>query len=320
MAEAGYAEGFKISMLSFGSSGSSAGVNLVYADILRRNLKIESEVNALTSAEMAQRLKDNNYDMHTDIMYIGEDPIKLVKYFGTGGSSNTSHYSNPELDNKLAELDRIIAPEKRREAIWDIERILLTDLPGLPTGTFIANIMPYYNWVKNIRWNYTSYSNVCRWEDIWIDQSIANQAGNVEDTSPTPTVATTPTPTPSEQATPTPTTAPTPMATAESYDRPDIPIVWESIDPPEAKQGASTVVTFKITVPPGSTAAILYILPVSGTRSTSCVDNKVAGADGKVTLSFSINSHISSGEGTLELTVTQTNGTKTVVTRPYINR
>jgi peptide/nickel transport system substrate-binding protein len=324
MAEAGYADGFKITMVSFGASGSSAGVNLVYADILRRHLNIDCEALALTSPEMAQRLKDDNYDLHTDIMYVGEDPVKLVNYFGTDGSGNHSHYSNPELDNKLAQLDRIIDPEERWEAIWDIERLLLTDLPALPTGTFIANIMPYYNWVKNIRWNNTSYSNVCRFEDIWIDQSIANQA-TLDETTPTPTPEATATPeptaTPTPTATPIPTeVTPTPTATSESYDRPDIPIIWESIDPPEAVAGAGTVVTFKFTVPAGSYVEIIYLLPQSGTESKTSSANGVAGADGKITLSFSIYPHVLSGEGTLKLTVTQTNGTKTTITRPYFNR
>ncbi|MFH0941935.1 MAG: ABC transporter substrate-binding protein, partial [Chloroflexota bacterium] len=262
MAEAGYPNGFKLTMISTGQVSSFAGSNLVYADALRKYLNIESEALALTTPAIQQRLKDNNYDLHTDIMYIGEDPVKLIDYFGSNGSGNSAHYANPELDRMLADLDRILDPEKRRLAIWDIERRLLTDLPGLPTGTFIANIMPYYNWVKNIRWTNTSYSNVCRFEDIWIDQSIAKQAGLTESTPP-PSITTPPAtpPTPTPTPTPAPTTTNT---TAASYDRPDVPIIWDSIDPPEAKSGTGGTVTFKLTVPPGSFCSIIYILPVSG--------------------------------------------------------
>lgn len=107
--------------------------------------------------------------------------------------------------------------------------------------------------------------------------------------------------------------------TGDSYDRPEIPIIWESIDPPQATAGAGEMITFKLKVPPNSLCAILYILPVSGTRSGTSVDSQISDADGNVTLSFSIYPHVSAGEGTLELTVTQSDGTVTVVTRPYMN-
>jgi hypothetical protein len=101
---------------------------------------------------------------------------------------------------------------------------------------------------------------------------------------------------------------------------PDIPIIWESIVPPEAVAGSGATVTITLTVPPNSKCDILYILPVTSTRSTNSVNQGISGADGKIELSFPINNHVNAGEGTLELTVTQADGTITVVTRPYWNR
>jgi hypothetical protein len=72
----------------------------------------------------------------------------------------------------LAELDHIVDPVERREVVWAIERQLLTDLPILPTGTFIGNMMPYYPHVKNLRWINMRYSNTVRLEDVWIDESL----------------------------------------------------------------------------------------------------------------------------------------------------
>ena len=54
--------------------------------------------------------------------------------------------------------------------------------------------------------------------------------------------------------------------------------------------------------------------------STSSLDEGTSDADGKIELSFPINHHVRAGEGTLELTVTQADGTITVVTRPYWNQ
>jgi ABC-type transport system substrate-binding protein len=91
---------------------------------------------------------------------------------GANGFANWTNYSNHEFDRMINELDRIINPKKRREAIWDVEHILLTDLPALSTGYFIASFMPYYPHVKNLRWTNMSDSNICRFEDVWIDESL----------------------------------------------------------------------------------------------------------------------------------------------------
>jgi hypothetical protein len=76
------------------------------------------------------------------------------------------------MDKMMAELDYILEPTGRREAIWAIERLLLTELPMLPTGAFNLNFMPYYPHVKNLRWNGIPYSNINRLEDVWIDESL----------------------------------------------------------------------------------------------------------------------------------------------------
>jgi len=173
MAEAGYLNGFKLTMLGTGSSASYAGANIVFADTLRKTLNINSEViPGLSGMEIQNRLDEGAYDLYNKALTVGLDPAQLVTYFGTDGYDNNSHYSNPELDRILAELDRIIDPDKRREAIWEIERILLTDLPALPTGIFVPSFKSYYPHVKNPRWTDQKYSDICQFEDVWMDESL----------------------------------------------------------------------------------------------------------------------------------------------------
>jgi peptide/nickel transport system substrate-binding protein len=172
MAEAGYPDGFKLNMLSSLGAQTEAGVSLVLGDALRKYLRIDAVLTSVEAVEMYKRTDEDNYDMFTTTMNIGQDPIGLLTYFGTSGYANWAKYYNPKVDRLLAELDYIIDPLARRDTIWEIERILLTDLPALPTGTFIANFMPYYPHIKNIRWTSMSYSNTCRLEDVWIDESL----------------------------------------------------------------------------------------------------------------------------------------------------
>lgn len=105
----------------------------------------------------------------------------------------------------------------------------------------------------------------------------------------------------------------------DPYDLPDIPIIWESIEPPEAVAGVPTLVTFKLTVPPNSLVSIAFVTP-SGAVSNYSYAEAMSGADGKITLSWETHQHHTAGEGALELTVTQPDGTKTVVKRPFWNR
>ncbi|MFA5317178.1 MAG: ABC transporter substrate-binding protein [Dehalococcoidales bacterium] len=173
MVEAGYPAGFEMDMMSAeaGSRGNT-GATLIFAEALRKHLKIDASISSgLGTIEIEKRLEEGSYDTYTRTLEV-PDPLQLTIYFGTEGYANHSRYSNPELDKILAELDHILDPDKRREAIWELERILLTDKAALPTGCFVPNFMPYYPYVKNLRWNYISYSNISRLEDVWIDESL----------------------------------------------------------------------------------------------------------------------------------------------------
>lgn len=316
MIDAGYPDGFKMNILSDGGTTmTEGGLALVYADALKKYLKIDATVNiGLGQTEIYKRRAEGNFDLYASSLRVERNPVQMADYVSTGGAGNYSRYSNPEVDNILSGLDRVFDPAERRAEIWQVERTLLTDLPMLPTGTFIGNLMPYYPWVKNLRWINMRYSNLVRFEDVWIDQSIARQE---------PVIETTPPP----SSTPPPATTTAPPATSDngtppSYDRPDIPIVWVSIDPPEAIAKSDQKVTIKMKVPPGAYVYLIYILPKTGTRSTYSHDEKVADANGDITLSFSIFHDVYDGMGTLEATVKDgtTKAVIGVVTHPYLNK
>lgn len=168
MAEAGYPDGFELNMMATGPGGGT----LVFADELHQNLKIDAKVTAnLGTNELQTRIKNDDYDIYL-YSFPMTTPVQLNDYFVTGGYINYSNYSNNEVDRLASDIDYIIDPDKSRETIWSIERILLTELPVLPTGRFNPSFMPYYPWVKNIRFNYISYSNINRMEDIWLDESL----------------------------------------------------------------------------------------------------------------------------------------------------
>lgn len=323
LAEAGYADGFTLDFLSTKGSGTGGytGALLVFGDALLKNLNINVTLSAVAGTEVQKRLSEDNYQAYMTSLSVGQDPVQLTTYFGTGQSANYPHYSNPELDKMLADLDRIVNPEKRREAIWGIERTLLTDLPALPTGCFITNYMAAYPYVKNLRYINLSYSRACGFDEVWIDSDIYKQiqgrlpTDQIPTPTPTPTPSPTPTPTPEATATPVPT--PTQDAT-DPYNNPDWPVTWVSITPKVAIHGEGTEITVVLKVPPGSLCDITFINAGTGTRSARKPNNVVADADGNATLGpWAISVNAAAGESTIELTNTKPDGTKIVVNHPY---
>lgn len=308
MSEAGYANGLKLKMVAAGTgSTASAGETMVFAEALRTKLNIDVEVFASeTQTSLQQRLDENNYDTYTHQMNL-MDPIQLKDFSETGGNSNWAKYSNPDLDKMLDELDEISDPEERREAVWAIERILLTDLPMLPTGCFVPTYLCYYPWVKNLRWNGISYSAINRVEDVWIDKSVGNY---------TPMPVQTPEPTPTTVPTPTSTSTSDNQTTTVSYDNLDWPVIWVSIDPPEG--GKSVVVTVTLKVPPGSLCQLQYITTLGGRYDSGKFPDVIADKDGNAVIVDEMSYKTTPGpEGYLELTNIKPDGSKIVVTHPY---
>lgn len=119
--------------------------------------------------------------------------------------------------------------------------------------------------------------------------------------------------TPPAGTAPLPTT--TPVVSGDPNDRPDIPVLWISITPNPGRFGTEITVVLK--VPPGATCD-LSLIYYTGTASAYKPDPVIADAEGNATLKWTATSGPPIAlDGTLELTVTQANGTKTVVSHPY---
>lgn len=108
---------------------------------------------------------------------------------------------------------------------------------------------------------------------------------------------------------PTTTTAPPPTTTTAT-----IPITVVSIS--DAHPGDDVTVTIKTT--PGAEVTILFVMP-NGTNSTFPTDNKkVAGADGSITWTWNINSHVPAGEATYTFTASLNGQTSTLSVKKTI--
>ena len=101
---------------------------------------------------------------------------------------------------------------------------------------------------------------------------------------------------------------------AVSYDDPDWPVTWVSIDPPEISK--EILVTVTLIVPPGSTCELMYITAWAGRYAANQFPTVVADADGNAVLKLVMSSHFTTGTAGLELTNTKTDGSKIVILHP----
>jgi hypothetical protein len=106
-----------------------------------------------------------------------------------------------------------------------------------------------------------------------------------------------------------------------SYDDPDWPVYWVSIEPEIGKREVD-VLTVTLKVPPGSLCEMVYLTELRQRYGTTTFESVVADADGNAVMSWLINKNVTPANraetlGGLELTNTKVDGTKIVVEHPY---
>jgi ABC-type transport system substrate-binding protein len=169
MAEAGYADGFKLQLVVQSTPEKEKYVTIL-ADILRRELKIDTEIVVRIDAE-AQKLRDaKQYGTYAQgMLALVGDPDEVVGYFRTGNPANFTGYSNPELDKLIDQQSTEMDVAKRKQLVNQMERLIWKDIPALPEGLnrLGSNYWPY---VKNFIVHDASYSSNVMMEQTWLQK------------------------------------------------------------------------------------------------------------------------------------------------------
>jgi ABC-type transport system substrate-binding protein len=171
MAEAGYADGFKLRLTSRNNADFER-ILVTIGDHLQRHLNIETEIVMREVAE-AMKLRDaGDFDLYWELCYaLLGDPDEYTEYFTTDGSGNFGGYSNPELDKLFEKQSQTVDLHERIAIMQDIERIILTDLPILPSGVNYTYVMAWYPYVKNFTPAPTGYCQAhLKMEQVWLDK------------------------------------------------------------------------------------------------------------------------------------------------------
>jgi peptide/nickel transport system substrate-binding protein len=144
------------------------------AVILTDQLKkifIASELDILDTPRWYARLAKKDYTIGLNVTGVSvDDPDgNLVENYSCNSERNYTQYCNAEVDRLLAAQSRELDKDKRKQIVWDIERLLVDDAarPIILHGAAANCWQPY---VKGYTPHDNSQYNYLRYEDVWLDK------------------------------------------------------------------------------------------------------------------------------------------------------
>jgi peptide/nickel transport system substrate-binding protein len=167
LAEAGYPDGFETELHSWAQYPFLSNAAIVIQEQLKQ-IGIEAETRFEENAIYLENYFAGNFDMSVTGTSAYVDPNDVIlANFGTGESNNGMGYSNPEVDELIAEGMAATDQAERADIYRRIQEILLEDLPWI--NLFIAS---QYEAMKDYVKGYVHIptgSNISL-KETWLDQ------------------------------------------------------------------------------------------------------------------------------------------------------
>jgi peptide/nickel transport system substrate-binding protein len=144
--------------------------SVIVADQLKK-IYINSELDIVDTPRWYAKLQKKDYTIGLNVTGVSvDDPDgNMVENYSCKSERNYTQYCNADVDKLLAAQSRELDREKRRQIVWDIERILVEDAarPMILHGSAANCWQPY---VKGFAPHDNSQYNNLRFEDVWLDK------------------------------------------------------------------------------------------------------------------------------------------------------
>ncbi|MEW6143069.1 MAG: ABC transporter substrate-binding protein [Chloroflexota bacterium] len=167
MADAGYADGFKMRMV-----GRTLDVFIKtsewWADKLRA-INVDASI-VSRDLNVAREMRDRfDYEVYSDnpLIILG-DPDEYASWFKTGGVNNFAKYSNAEADKLWDSQSREMDYPKRKAMTQGIERLLIKDAWYTTGSTKYSS--GWQSYVKGWHNMDAIYTQKLKYETLWIDK------------------------------------------------------------------------------------------------------------------------------------------------------
>jgi peptide/nickel transport system substrate-binding protein len=143
---------------------------VLLVDQLNR-IYFDAELEIIESAVWYGRITRQDYAVGLNLTGSGvDDPdVTLAEGYACGSDRNYTKYCNPEVDKLLAEQSQEADIAKRKQVVWQIERILAEDVarPIIFHGYASTCWHPH---VKGHVLHENSIYNNWRFENVWLDK------------------------------------------------------------------------------------------------------------------------------------------------------
>jgi peptide/nickel transport system substrate-binding protein len=143
---------------------------VIVTDQLQK-IYINAELDILDTPRWYARLAKKDYTIGLNVTGISvDDPDgNLVENYSCNSERNYTQYCNAEVDKLISAQSRELDKDKRKQIVWEIERLLVEDAarPSIAWQTAANCWQPY---VKGYKPHDNSQYNNLRWEDVWLDK------------------------------------------------------------------------------------------------------------------------------------------------------
>jgi peptide/nickel transport system substrate-binding protein len=143
---------------------------VIVTDQLKK-IYINAELDVLDTPRWYARLAKKDYTIGLNVTGISvDDPDgNLVENYSCNSERNYTQYCNAEVDKLISAQSRELDKDKRKNIVWEIERLLVEDAarPSIVWQTAANCWQPY---VKGYKPHDNSQYNNLRWEDVWLDK------------------------------------------------------------------------------------------------------------------------------------------------------
>ena len=133
MAEAGYADGFSVSLWNTAANQQEVDTSVILQNMLGQ-INIDVEIVSLEFATFIQGINAGNHDMYvlSWLNGLADADYGLTLFHSNNiGGSNRFRYSNPELDRLLDRGREELNPVTRLEIYREAQRIIVGDVPAV---------------------------------------------------------------------------------------------------------------------------------------------------------------------------------------------
>ncbi len=136
-----------------------------------KKIHIEGELENVDTPQWFAKVARKDYSVGMNLTGVGvDDPDgNLVENYSCKSERNYTEYCNPEVDRLLALQSRESDKEKRKQIVWQIEKLLVDDVARPIIDHNVAGTC-WHPYVNGFVVHDNSIYNNTRYEDVWLDK------------------------------------------------------------------------------------------------------------------------------------------------------